>query len=522
MSSLPSNCAPDASAGARPATDATDERIARLERRWQRERSARIAAEELLETKARELYTLNEELRHLASDLENRVEERTRQLEEAWARAVDEANHDALTGLLNRRRHAELLGQSIEAAKADDGKVALLTLDLDHFKEINDTYGHGAGDAVLLQVAAQLRKGVPEGYAVARLGGDEFSIIASNFTETADVVAFAATLLELVKTPVFYAGHELHVGGSMGIALFPDNGRDASCLLRNADIALYNAKGSGRGNFVLFDGSMYKEILERQALEEEVRSAMRSRAFIPWFQPICDFETGRICGVEALARWQRRNGDLVAPGVFLGAVEACGLMPALLDMMLDQSFEAIAPMVHSGRIGYVAINVAAAEFTSGSIVERVTLAMERHAFPAQALVLEITEEALISDFAKASQAIEQLQALGVRIAIDDFGSGYANIGYLSNLKIDILKLDRSLTRDLADNQRAGAIIFALSGLARALGVDLVAEGVETEIQAIALRLAGCTLMQGYLFSRPLPASALPAEFGETKRRFHSH
>jgi diguanylate cyclase (GGDEF)-like protein len=521
MSSLPSNCAPESRGVAQDATDAADERIARLERRWQRERSARLAAEELLETKARELYTLNEELRHLASDLENRVEERTHQLEEAWARAVAEANHDALTGLLNRRRHAELLEQCIGSARAEGGKVALLTLDLDHFKEVNDTYGHGAGDAVLREIAARLRNEVPEGYAVARLGGDEFSIIAPDLVCGADILAFAGSILDLLNVPILYAGHELRLCGSIGVALFPEHGLDAASLLRNADIALYNSKESGRGNFVLFDGAMYLGILDRQALEEEVRRGMQSRAFVPWFQPICNFETGKTCGVEALARWQRRNGDLAAPGVFLGAIEACGLMSALLDTMLDQSLSAMAPSVRGGQIGYVAINVAAAEFTSGTIVERVMSAMERSAFPAAGLVLEITEEALISDFAKASHAIEQLQALGVRIAIDDFGSGYANIAYLSNLKIDILKLDRSLTRDLAGNQRAGAIIFALSGLARALGVDLVAEGVETEIQAIALRLAGCALMQGYLFSRPLPISALIGELEETKIRFHA-
>ena len=476
----------------------------RLERRILRERTARLEAETLLESKALELFEANEQLRKLASSLEARVNERTRQLQEATELALDLANHDSLTGLANRSQHARKLQEAITEATTTGGRVALLALDLDRFKEINDTFGHDAGDQVLISTALNLSNASGVSDLVSRLGGDEFAIISPDLGTSDDGSRLAETLLRALRSPVNYDGKLLRREASIGLAMFPDHGTDFATLMRNADLALYRSKLEGRCRYTVYDQSMHDELTARRELEAQLRQAFIDRSFEPWFQPIIDLTTLRPIGAEALVRWRRGPDDIVLPERFLSTLDNCGLLPQLFTYMLDASLLAAKPLVDSGLIQHVTVNISARHFTCGTLVEEVRQGIARCDFPAKGLVLEITEDALIEDIEIAGAIIAELGQLGVGVAVDDFGSGYANIGYLRHLPICKLKLDRHLTHDIAEDTRAAAIVSAIVDIARALEVDLITEGVETPEQAAALVRLGCRYAQGYHYARPLP------------------
>jgi len=490
--------------------DANAEIIRRLMRRVERERNARLAAEQLLEQKSRELYLANQKLRAFALDLEERVEERTRELVRARELAIRQAERDELTGLANRSYFHAQLGRAMEDCQKNGRKFALLLIDLDKFKEINDTVGHDAGDAFLQHAAAHIKRAVRGHDVVARLGGDEFAVICNAVEQPKDVECVAKRIIGEFVKPLHFRNRILTASCSIGYAIFPTDASNVVDLQRFADIALYRSKAGGRSLSTAFSTSMHEEVNKRQSLEYVLRSAVRDGSIEPWFQLILDGGTGAPAAVEVLARWRLADGSVRAPSSFLGVLEECGLMRDLFRSILQQSCEAAAGWVREGSIRYISVNVSPAQFKVGSLLDDVEEILEKTGFPHEALQLEITEEALLHSMEAVSTQITELTRRGIRVALDDFGTGYSSIGYLRELPIQAIKLDRSLTRDVATDDRARAIVSAVNAIATAIDVELLAEGVESEAQALWLGRIGCRYLQGYLFGRPVPAGEFAA------------
>jgi diguanylate cyclase (GGDEF)-like protein len=488
-----------------PTKNLPNDIMQRLERRAERERNARIAAEKLLEQKSRELYLANQQLKSLAAGLEQRVEERTRELVDAREQAVKLAERDHLTGLANRTCFVRVLCEAIERWHEGNRRFALLLIDLDRFKEINDTVGHDAGDAFLQHAASHIKRSVRGHDVVARLGGDEFAVIC-NFVESArDVVCVAERIMGEFEKPLHYRNRILSASCSIGFAVFPDDASNVTDLQRFADIALYRSKAGGRAAFTAFSPTMSEEVHQRQTLERALRLAVKDGSIEPWYQPILEAATGVPVAAEVLARWRLPDGSVLPPAAFISVLEECSLMRDLFRGVLRTSCTTARTWIEQGHIEYLSVNVSPSQFKMGSLLGDVESILAETGFPYEALQLEITEDALLADLQAVSAQLGELTARGVRIALDDFGSGYSSIGYLRHLPIHAIKLDRSLTCDVVSDVRARAIVGAVNEIAKALGVGLLAEGVETESQALLLGRAGCRYLQGYLFGRPAPA-----------------
>lgn len=485
--------------------DEIAQRIARLERRAEREKAARGEAERLLEEKSLELYHANLMLTQFAAELERRVEERTGELEQARERAMAAANQDQLTGLANRVRFIRTLDESIVEASAKGGRFALFLMDLDRFKEINDTLGHEAGDVFLQRAASRLRRVAGDRAMVARLGGDEFAVVAADRGDGSGWTELAIAMTDAIRRPVRHRGRKLEATGSLGVAIYPDDADNAGDLQRFADIALYRAKAS-RATHTFYDAEMGRELDERHALGGELADAIRLGHVEAWFQPVVDAASRRIVSVEALARWRHPSRGLIAPGVFLGLAEERGLMHDLFARMMRSACPQAKRWIASGITQSLSINVSPSQFRLGCVADEVIGLLRELDFPPEALTVEITEEVLMYDLDRARQQLGRLEALGVRLALDDFGVGYSNIGYLRQLPFHALKLDRSLSADLTSEAKVRSILGALVHLADALGLQLIAEGVEDEAQALWLAQVGCRRLQGYLFGRPVTAA----------------
>ena len=493
-----------------PGTPSDDARIGRLERRIERERAARIAAESLLEGKSRELYAANQLLSRLAAELEGRVEERTRELDDARERALELADHDQLTGLANRACFARVLDACIAGSMASGERFALLLIDLDRFKDINDTLGHEAGDVFLRHVAARLRSAPCETDVVARIGGDEFAVIVRTNGNTRDLHRTADALVSAVRMPVAYRDRSLEASGSVGVAVFPDDADSASELQRFADIALYRSKLT-RSTHTLYEAEMGREIEARQSIGAELGQAIRCGQIEAWFQPIVDSASSCTKGVEALARWIHPDRGMLGPALFLGLAEERGLMHDLFAGMMRSACPPALRWIEAGVIRSLSVNVSPSQFKLGSVADDVMALLREQNFPPDRLIVEVTEEVLLRDLDRAVGQLERLSREGVRIALDDFGIGYSNIGVLRQLPIHPLKLDRSVIADVTSERKVRSILGALVELARALDLELVAEGVEEQSQALWLSNLGCRYLQGYLFGRPMSASAFERE-----------
>jgi diguanylate cyclase (GGDEF)-like protein/PAS domain S-box-containing protein len=412
------------------------------------------------------------------------------------------AHHDPLTGLPNRVLFREQLERALSAVRTSGQRLALLYLDLDHFKSVNDSLGHPVGDELLKDVAGRLRACLSEGDFVARLGGDEFAIVRTAFHELDAVTTLAERVLTEVGGTYDVAGHQLPAAASIGIAVAPDNGIDPDELLKNADLAMYGCKGDGRGGYRFFEPDMDARIKARRALEFDLREAIMCGGFELHYQPVVSFADGRVTGCEALLRWNHRARGWVPPSDFIGLAEETGLISPLGEWVLRTACAEAAGWPDAVRL---AVNVSPVQFNAGNLVQTVMGALAASQLPAHRLELEITEAVLIRDDAAALTVLHQLRALGVRIALDDFGTGYSSLSYLQRFPFDKIKIDRSFILGIAESDYSRNIVQAIVDIATTRQITTTAEGVETVEQSQALRALGCTEMQGYLFSTPLPA-----------------
>jgi len=412
------------------------------------------------------------------------------------------ARHDVLTRLPNRVSFVDRLEQAI--AHAGRGSLAaVLCLDLDHFKDINDTLGHPVGDQLLRAVADRLTACVREVDLVARFGGDEFAVVQAAPERVEDVGLLAQRIIEVLSLPYELDGHQVVVGASIGIALIPADGADPDTLLKNGDIALYRAKSDGRGVFRFFAPAMDARLQERRRLELDLQHAMTHHEFELFYQPLIDLAEDRICGFEALLRWHHPTRGLLEPKQFVPLTEEMGLIVPLGAWALREACREAAAWPDDVK---VAVNLSPVQFRYRDLVHMVATALEDSGLPARRLDLEITEAVLLQNSEEVLSILHGLHALGVHISMDDFGTGYSSLSYLRSFPFDKIKIDQSFVRDLSDNTDAAAIVRAVARLGSSLGMATTAEGVETGDQLARLRAEGCTEVQGYLFSKPRPAS----------------
>ena len=428
-------------------------------------------------------------------------------LQQAEAELHHLAHFDPLTGLPNRLLFNDRLTQALERARRGGTRCALLFLDLDNFKTINDTLGHSSGDLLLQTVTARMRELLRRVDTMARLGGDEFVILLDGIERPEDGARIAKKQLDVLAQPVDLGGERVSISASIGMSLFPDDGLDAATLIKAADTAMYQAKAQGRNRFCFHTPEMAAQAAERMNLEQGLRRALPGGELLLHFQPQVSLVDGRLTGVEALARWPRPDSAPISPERFIPIAEDTGLIDPLGRWVLEEACRQGAEWRRLGWTGRLAVNVSGRQLANEQFAETVGAALAASGFPASALELEITESSLLA-IERNRSALSRLKQLGLQIAIDDFGTGYSSLSVLKHLPIDRLKIDRSFVKDLPGSADDTAIVDAICALARTLGLSLVAEGVETPEQRDLLRQLGCEEGQGYWFSRPLPGNAI--------------
>ena len=425
----------------------------------------------------------------------------------AEERLAHMAHHDALTGLPNRVLFREHTRRALARARRGGG-LAVMCLDLDRFKPVNDTLGHPVGDALLRAVADRLRACAREADLVARLGGDEFAVVQeAASSQPADATGLARRLVEALAAPFEVEGHQVVVGASVGVALVVDAPDDADSLLKCADLALYRAKADGRGTWRFFEAGMDARMQARRALEMDLRRALADGQLEVFYQPLVEAGRGGVSGFEALLRWRHPARGMVPPAAFIPLAEEIGLIGPIGIWALRQACAAVASWPGDLK---VAVNLSAAQFRDRALADEVARALADTGLHPARLELEVTESLLLADDEGVLAMLHELRALGVRIAMDDFGTGYSSLSYLRRFPFDKIKIDQSFVRGLGEREDCAAIVRAVVGLGRALGMAVNAEGVETAEQFAALRAEGCGEVQGYLFSKPLPAAEIPA------------
>ena len=423
----------------------------------------------------------------------------------AEARLHHLAHHDELTGLLNRFSLKARIDQVLAAARRTMTRFAVLFIDLDRFKVINDTLGHHIGDALLIEVARRLRAVVRDSDVVARIGGDEFVLILSSIENSGGVALVAEKLVYAIGEPCVIEGHDIYTTPSIGIAIYPTDGMDSETLMKNADAAMYYAKSAGRNNFQFFDTRMNEVALDRLHTEHGLRQALAREEFRLHFQPIIDVATGRVRTIEALIRWEHPEKGWLAPDRFISVAEESGLIQPIGDWVFWTACRLLAEIRAAGiadvRMG---INISAVQMRNSNLPVLTRGALDAYGFEASGLVFEITESVAMQHPDETVDILDRLHGMGVKLALDDFGTGYSSLSYLKMFPLDELKIDRSFVSEIGENQDGQAICEATISLAHVLGLRLVAEGVETEAQFEFLKEKGCQMVQGYLFSRPLP------------------
>jgi diguanylate cyclase (GGDEF)-like protein len=449
------------------------------------------------------------------SHLESKTRRHNEQLEQANAQLQHVATHDALTGLPNRLLLADRLEQAIARAERQHQRFALIVVDLDRFKSINDSLGHLAGDELLREVAQRLGRVLRKADTLARLGGDEFVLLLNKIENPHDAEIVATKVLEDFARPVTISGLELHISASLGISVSPDDGTDSETLLQHADAAMYHAKKSGRNAYQFFAPAMNAFARERLELENGLRRALEQREFVLHYQPKVDVRTGRIDSAEALVRWRHPKHGLIAPAQFIPLAEETGLILPLGEWVIREACrQAFAWQAAGLRPLRVAVNLSAQQFRQKNLVGLVRDALAASRLESQYFELELTESAVMDDAEQSIEILRELSELGVRISVDDFGTGYSSLSYLRRLPLDKLKIDRAFIREVVTSRDDAEIVRAIISLAHALRLQVIAEGVETPDQLEFLNGLGCDQYQGFHFSAPIPSNAFVAMMRE--------
>jgi diguanylate cyclase (GGDEF)-like protein/PAS domain S-box-containing protein len=424
------------------------------------------------------------------------------------AKLEHQAYHDVLTGLPNRQLFLDRLQQAIAASKRNQKKTAVILLDIDNFKKINDSLGHNLGDKYLQIISERLTRTSREEDTIARLGGDEFALINLYISDQNNVLDILERVQETIAHPVILEEHELIPSASIGITFYPDDGNTAHELLQNADLAMYKAKLSEKGTYALFNSELQKQAQNRIELETAMRQALQNDQFKLYYQPKINPNTNEVCGVEALVRWDRK-GTVVSPGEFIPIAEESGLILPLGRQILYKACKEIYNLHQQGfpEIA-VAVNISGTQFQDASLINQIRSVLNETGIEPAKLNIEITENVAISDMESALHMIEELERMGINTAIDDFGTGYSSMAYIKRFKSHTLKIDKSFIDDLPGDQGDQAIIQAIITMSHALGMKVVAEGVETNAQVEYLKAVGCDYIQGYYYSKPLPLKEL--------------
>jgi diguanylate cyclase (GGDEF)-like protein len=420
-----------------------------------------------------------------------------------------QAYHDLLTGLPNRTSFAEHLEEAMRRSKRFGWSVALMFLDLDRFKRVNDSLGHEAGDELLRIVASRLKTCIRETDILFRMGGDEFTVLLENVRTPEEVAAVAARMLAAVAQPAVIAHHELTPTASIGIAIYPRDDQRGERLVKAADAAMYRAKDVGRNRYAFFTQEMTERVESQLRLEADLERALKHGEFVLHYQPRVSTATRRVVSIEALLRWNKPQVGLVAPGTFVPLLEESGLIVPVGAWVLRTACRQAKVWQEEGLPAMrISVNISSRQFRSESLVETIRDALESSGLAPESLELELTESLLVESAENAVTIMQRLKALGVTLSIDDFGTGYSSLNYLKRFPIDCLKIDSSFVHDLHTSAKDAAIVEAISALAKSLGIGLVAEGVEETRQADFLRARYCTELQGFLFSRPLAAEEI--------------
>jgi len=427
-------------------------------------------------------------------------------LAEQKEKLYHQANHDTLTGLANRVLFEDRLKQSIEKAKRHLTKIALLFIDLDHFKEINDSLGHNIGDKVLKKVTKLLNNTIRDEDTIARLGGDEFTIIIQDLTLPQDASLLAKKIINVLSAPIIIDDNELYVTSSIGISLYPDDGITTQDLLKYADAAMYKAKNEGRNNFQFYSAEMTELAFERVVMEASLRASIKNEDFIVYYQAQVDGTTDKIIGMEALVRWNHSTMGIVSPAKFIPLAESTGLIVELDRFVMKTAMTQFALWQRQGlNPGMLAMNLAVKQLKEKDFIEFFKELINTTKCKSQWLELEVTEGQIMTNPEKAIEILTEINGLGIELAVDDFGTGYSSLAYLKKLPINKLKIDQSFVRNLPDDEEDSAIAKAVIALANSLNLKIIAEGVETKEQKDFIVKSGCANIQGYYYSRPVSA-----------------
>ncbi|MBT3011202.1 MAG: EAL domain-containing protein [Candidatus Thiodiazotropha sp. (ex Lucina aurantia)] len=431
------------------------------------------------------------------------------QIKEAQDQINFLAHHDALTRLPNRALFRERFDHALMHARRENASIALLFLDLDRFKTVNDTLGHPVGDQVLLEVSKRMNLIIRASDTLARLGGDEFVLLLEEQTDAQHAAVVARKLIDLFSRPMIIGEHELVVTASIGITLYPNDGDDPDKLIRHADRAMYEAKQQGRNTYRFFTQALTEGALERLMMENDLRRAVARNELILHYQPIVNLETRQLQGIEALVRWQHPEQGLIAPGLFIELAEEIGIIGEIGQWVLRAACSQLARWDRDGfKVPRISVNLSVQQIDREGLITMVSEELNSSGLSPERLELEVTESMLIRNPELSRTVLSELRTLGVKFAIDDFGTGYSSLAYLKLLPLDHLKIDQSFVRDIGKDANDEAIVRAIIGMSKSLGLESVAEGVEEAHQARFLQQAGSDLAQGYLYSRPLPADEI--------------